>query len=46
MQCGLRAIPESAEGVLFTLVDHPNVRPSTVEALLEPPVPLLAIPAL
>jgi molybdenum cofactor cytidylyltransferase len=44
MQCGLRAIPESAEGVLFTLVDHPNVRPSTVEALLKPPVPLLAIP--
>ena len=44
MQCGLRAIPESAEGVLFTLVDHPNVRPATIEALLQPPMPLLAIP--
>jgi len=44
MQRGLRAVPESAEGVLFTLVDHPNVRPSTLEALLQPPMPLLAIP--
>ena len=44
MQCGLRAVPECAGGVLFTLVDHPNVRPSTVEALLDHPA-LLAIPS-
>src|ERR1700746_582454 len=37
MQCGLRAIPEPPDGILFTLVDHPNVRRSTVQALLEPP---------
>lgn len=34
MQCGLRAVPEDAEGVLFTLVDHPAVAPSTIDALL------------
>jgi molybdenum cofactor cytidylyltransferase len=44
MQCGLRMMPESIEGVLFTLVDHPNVRPSTISALLAPPRPVLAIP--
>lgn len=44
MQCGLRAIPESADGVLFTLVDHPNVQPATIEALLSTPLAPLAIP--
>jgi molybdenum cofactor cytidylyltransferase len=44
MQCGLRMIPETADGVLFTLVDHPNVQPSTIAALLSPPHTLLAIP--
>jgi molybdenum cofactor cytidylyltransferase len=44
MQCGLRAIPGTVEGVLFTLVDHPNVQPSTIRALLDPPGPPLAIP--
>lgn len=44
MQCGLRRMPEEIEGVLFTLVDHPNVAPSTIAALLEQPRPLLAIP--
>jgi CTP:molybdopterin cytidylyltransferase MocA len=35
MQCGLRALPpDGVEGVLFTLVDHPNVQPSTLAALL------------
>jgi molybdenum cofactor cytidylyltransferase len=34
MQCGLRAVPADAEGVLFTLVDHPAVAPETVRALL------------
>ena len=33
MQCGLRAVPEDAEGVLFTLVDHPAVRAETIAAL-------------
>ena len=44
MQCGLRMMPKTIEGVLFTLVDHPNVRPSTISALLAPPRPRLAIP--
>src|SRR6266568_9539554 len=37
MQCGLRVIPQTADGVLFTLVDHPNVQPSTIAALLRQP---------
>ena len=44
MQRGLREIPDTVDGVLFTLVDHPNVRPSTIEILLDPPAPVLAIP--
>jgi molybdenum cofactor cytidylyltransferase len=36
MQCGLRAVPPEAEGVLFTLVDHPAVAPATLDALLAP----------
>jgi len=44
MQCGLRAVPPDAEGVLFTLVDHPAVDPATVEALTAPPLPLLRVP--
>ena len=36
MQCGLRAAPAGAEGVLFTLVDHPAVLPGTLAALLSP----------
>jgi molybdenum cofactor cytidylyltransferase len=34
LQCGLRAVPSSADGVLFTLVDHPAVAPETITALL------------
>ena len=34
MQCGLRAVPPEADGVLFTLVDHPAVEPATIDALL------------
>ena len=37
MQCGLRAVPPDAGGVLFTLVDHPAVAPATVDALLDRP---------
>ncbi len=36
MQCGLRAVPPDAEGVLFTLVDHPAVKRETIGALVAP----------
>jgi CTP:molybdopterin cytidylyltransferase MocA len=32
---GLRAVPSNADGVLFTLVDHPAVTPATIAALLD-----------
>jgi molybdenum cofactor cytidylyltransferase len=45
MQCGLRAVPSHADGVLFTLVDHPAVRPATIDALLAGPrATLLRVP--
>jgi len=45
MQCGLRAIPPHADGVLFTLVDHPAVRPATIDDLLAGPrAALLRVP--
>ena len=45
MQCGLAAVPAEADGVLFTLVDHPAVESATIEALLAPVgLPLLRIP--
>ncbi len=44
MQCGLRAVPADAEGVLFTLVDHPAVSAATIEALLASPRPLVRVP--
>ena len=42
MQCGLRAVPAGADGVLFTLVDHPAVAPVTIAALVDgnQPAPL------
>ena len=36
MQCGLRAVPTDADGVLFTLVDHPAVACATIDALVDP----------
>jgi CTP:molybdopterin cytidylyltransferase MocA len=36
MQCGLRSVPAEADGILFTLVDHPAVAETTVEALARP----------
>jgi molybdenum cofactor cytidylyltransferase len=36
LQCGLRAVPPDADGVLFTLVDHPAASPATIGALLAP----------
>ena len=44
MQCGLRAVPPGAEGVLFTLVDHPAVSPRSIVSLLSAPLPLLRVP--
>ncbi len=44
LQAGLRAVPADAAGVLFTLVDHPSVSRETIDALLEPPMPLIRIP--
>jgi molybdenum cofactor cytidylyltransferase len=45
MQCGLRAVPPEADGVLFTLVDHPAVAPATIDALLaEPCAALVRVP--
>ena len=44
MQCGLRAVPPEADGVLFTLVDHPAVAPETIDALLAGGRPLSACP--
>jgi len=44
MQCGLRAVPPDAEGVLFTLVDHPAVSPATIHALLAGNRPLVRVP--
>jgi CTP:molybdopterin cytidylyltransferase MocA len=43
MQCGLRAVPEDAEGVLFAPVDHPNIEPATVRQLIAAGAPI-AIP--
>jgi CTP:molybdopterin cytidylyltransferase MocA len=35
LRCGLRAVPQNAEGVIFTPVDHPNIEPATVTRLIE-----------
>jgi molybdenum cofactor cytidylyltransferase len=44
MQCGLRAVPPDADGVLFTLVDHPAVAETTIVALLKPTRSLIRVP--
>ncbi|MBV9505439.1 MAG: nucleotidyltransferase family protein [Acidobacteriia bacterium] len=44
LQCGLASVPDSADGVLFTLVDHPAVSRETIQKLLAPPRPLVRIP--
>jgi CTP:molybdopterin cytidylyltransferase MocA len=43
MQCGLRAVPGDAEGVVFTPVDHPNIEPTTLAQLIRTNAPI-AIP--
>ena len=44
MQCGLRAVPAGAEGVLFTLVDHPAVAPATLTRCWPGLAPLVRVP--
>jgi len=39
MHCGLRAVPADADGVLFTLVDHPAVTRATISSLLDGSAP-------
>jgi len=46
MQCGLRGVPDNADGVLFTLVDHPAVAPATITALIPDPAKAKANPRL
>jgi molybdenum cofactor cytidylyltransferase len=41
LQAGLRELPPEIDRVLFTLVDHPVVRESTVACLLEPEAPFV-----
>jgi molybdenum cofactor cytidylyltransferase len=43
LQAGLRAVPNESDTVLFTLVDHPAISLSTVDALLRSEAPI-AIP--
>ncbi|HVV46076.1 MAG TPA: NTP transferase domain-containing protein, partial [Bryobacteraceae bacterium] len=43
LQAGLRAVPRECTSVLFTLVDHPAISLSTVDALIESAAPI-AIP--
>jgi CTP:molybdopterin cytidylyltransferase MocA len=43
LQCGLHAVPEDADGVIFTPVDHPNIEPTTVAKLIDSGAPI-AIP--
>jgi molybdenum cofactor cytidylyltransferase len=34
LQCGLKAVPQTAQAVMFTPVDHPNLERSTLEKLI------------
>ena len=43
LQCGLRAVPAEAEGVIFTPVDHTNIEVATVARLIESGA-MIAIP--
>jgi molybdenum cofactor cytidylyltransferase len=43
LQAGLRVVPDACDAVLFTLVDHPAIALSTVDALLRSGAPI-AIP--
>lgn len=43
LQAGLRALPDSCDRVLFTLVDHPAIAEETLDAIYRSPA-LVAIP--
>jgi molybdenum cofactor cytidylyltransferase len=43
LQAGLRVVPDESDAVFFTLVDHPAISLSTVDALLRSDAPI-AIP--
>jgi molybdenum cofactor cytidylyltransferase len=40
MQAGLRALPKTIDGLLFTLVDHPDPQPSTLLSLISQESPI------
>jgi molybdenum cofactor cytidylyltransferase len=40
MQAGLKAIPSHIDGLIFTLVDHPDPAPSTVSKLISNEAPI------
>jgi molybdenum cofactor cytidylyltransferase len=40
MQAGLKALPKNIDGLLFTLVDHPDPKPSTVLSLISQESPI------
>jgi molybdenum cofactor cytidylyltransferase len=44
LQCGLRAVPPEADGVLFTLVDHPAASRATIDAVLVRTPSILRVP--
>jgi molybdenum cofactor cytidylyltransferase len=40
MQAGLKAMPRNIDGLIFTLVDHPDPAPSTIEKLISQESPI------
>ena len=40
MQAGLKAMPKNVDGILFTLVDHPDPQPSTLLSLISQESPI------
>jgi molybdenum cofactor cytidylyltransferase len=40
MQAGLKAMPANIDGLLFTLVDHPDPLPSTIVSLISQEAPI------
>jgi molybdenum cofactor cytidylyltransferase len=40
MQAGLQVLPADVDGVLFTLVDHPDPAPETLKALISDEAPI------
>ncbi len=40
MQAGLKALPSNIDGLIFTLVDHPDPDPATVRSLISQEAPI------